>query len=277
MNRQDIPRISGFALALLKKYPYGSVHSVFRSSINIELAGNLVHINVTTQPLCSFGMAVSEAVLTALLTNCRAGDIVVCGAEIITVYASSICTIPLGVCTAVDLSLPKSHPPAAEIKNSRLFDSLCKFPFEAECGLVKADRTAQFIALLAQNDTRHFDAAATYFLGRGKGLTPAGDDFLWGYSLARIWLGKESGWITVYDGLDWQRTTAVSHAYYRALRAGFINEDWLLLCKQGFDKDINRAAEAALAQILKTGHTSGVDTLFGFVTGIYSIILKEVK
>ena len=100
--------------------------------------------------------------------------------------------------------------------------------------------------------------------GRGKGLTPAGDDILLGYALIE-YLHKKS--IKLIYG---NYTTDISKQYFDAFNRGYVNEYMFDL----FSKDV----EEAVLNITKIGHTSGYDLLFGIFLGIKKYRkMEEIK
>ncbi len=101
--------------------------------------------------------------------------------------------------------------------------------------------------------------------GRGQGLTPAGDDFLMGWML-RTWLDRSDA-AKVCSRLAEAaapHTTTLSAAMLRAAARGECNTGWhtlLFTLAEGRAEDLAPAVE----RVLTHGHTSGADTLAGFL------------
>ncbi len=110
-------------------------------------------------------------------------------------------------------------------------------------------------------------AGAKALAGLGAGLTPAGDDFVVGVMLA-AWAGLYgSGAEALCQPIaeaatPW--TTTLSAAFLRAAARGECMAQWhvlfeVLLCSEA------QATRAALRALMAIGHTSGADTLAGFL------------
>jgi hypothetical protein len=108
------------------------------------------------------------------------------------------------------------------------------------------------------------------FLGTGRGLTPAGDDFIEGLLLAvnrwREIMGQDGDW----DGLN-QKVTDLAKKRTTTLSANLI--EWA--CRGQADDRLVKVLDAILTggipvedctkMILSIGHSSGVDALVGVV------------
>lgn len=106
--------------------------------------------------------------------------------------------------------------------------------------------------------------------GLGLGLTPAGDDFLIGSILA-LWAclaqdeAEHIGMALAEEAAP--RTNSLSAAWLRASARGEAAEHWHLLFSALAAGNVNKLHKAARA-ILPTGHTSGADSLGGFVATV---------
>lgn len=115
----------------------------------------------------------------------------------------------------------------------------------------------------------HADEVAAWLIGRGPGLTPAGDDFLMGWLYA-LWAGglgtRDEGQspVTSLPSLL-HRTTTLSAAYLQAASKGEAAETWHTLVEVLNQPVVEERLTAAAQAILATGHTSGADALAGFV------------
>ena len=110
-----------------------------------------------------------------------------------------------------------------------------------------------------------------FYIGRGQGLTPSGDDFLVGMycvsfcdeSIPNMMSSLSN---TQFEGL----TTSISLAYLNAARKGYFNPDLIKL----LSCDTRMEFESLLKSILNIGHSSGMDTLEGILFGL-KMIQKE--
>ena len=98
-------------------------------------------------------------------------------------------------------------------------------------------------------------------LGRGPGLTPAGDDALAGAVLVEVALGRPP---LLADAVRsrWGTTTAVSRALLSAACAGYAAPQVVALVDAAVAGD-DAGVAASLPAVLAIGHTSGHDLVSG--------------
>jgi hypothetical protein len=113
--------------------------------------------------------------------------------------------------------------------------------------------------------TTLLQAGVTRLAGLGGGLTPAGDDFLVGVML-RAWLEHPTPQLLCSAMLEaaGPHTTTLSAAFLRATARGECSAAWqhiLSSLASGEESEFGSAARC----ILSHGHTSGADTLAGFL------------
>jgi len=112
-----------------------------------------------------------------------------------------------------------------------------------------------------------------YFIGRGQGLTPSGDDFLVGIMAVEHLLGRAGSGVSQairkisreLPGL----TTQVSANYYYNASEGFFSTvilDMLAALLNEPEFDFEECAEA----LLNVGSRSGIDTYYGLLFAILS-------
>lgn len=118
---------------------------------------------------------------------------------------------------------------------------------------------------------------AYYFVGRGSGLTPSGDDLLCGICLAIT--RYRSNWMFTEDYAVWmdeihqimkQRTTSLSQALFSATMQGLADERLI----RSIDALMNNQHVEEVIQPVSTwGSSSGFDTLAGAMLAIHSLEL----
>lgn len=263
---------SNYLESLLEGRKTGFVHSMFSSSLNIALDGELVHISPAGGPLSSFGVAVQRTKLLEILSLCSVGDIAVYKPEKLVLYTSvgQPVTLHLGRLPQMNLRLRALDLALRDIRGSQVFRVLSEIDFQMLIGIPMGGDTEKYIKALTGESSCPDCEILAYFTGRGKGLTPAGDDILFGYTLAQAMFGQRFGWIKSYTHNDWHKTTDISRAYAKALANGYAGREWLALAglaQRGRRGEI----EDTVAYIQAFGHTSGNDALFGFYLGILSI------
>lgn len=262
-------RRSALLSARLERRALGSVHSKFRTSLNVRLAGDLLYVGSLRQPLCCFGVALAEAQLQRLLASCAPGDLVACKDGALVFYGTeNILRISLLRLRETELRIPRcasdARPAAGEV-----YLQLARTNHLERIGLVADGALEEACRLLLQAKTpRAYAPALRFFIGRGRGLTPAGDDILLGCGAALTARGREAPFLVALKAaLRATQTTDVSLAYYRALFAGHANEDFVRLAAILQESD-PAEAKRRIEAVRRLGHTSGSDTLFGFYLGL---------
>ena len=119
---------------------------------------------------------------------------------------------------------------------------------------------------LACGDTTAIFDGAAHMAGLGTGLTPSGDDFLCGVMtmLRATWQSPENAAFAILAAAP-GRTTTLSHAFMTAAAHGHVSEAWkdLLLCCER--RNLHNNLQQSLDAVLAHGHSSGADTLAGFI------------
>jgi hypothetical protein len=109
-----------------------------------------------------------------------------------------------------------------------------------------------------------FIEGALGLLGRGEGLTPSGDDCLVGalavaHRFARSWLDAHPEIESVVGAASATATNTIAREFVTHALAGQFGESLIDLMSARSAQDIDRA----VTHLLRTGATSGVDTLHG--------------
>lgn len=262
--------VSSYVLAQDLEGARGNVHSTFHSSMNVQADGFLLHISSIADPLSCLGIAIPEAEMGTLLGAARRGDLAFFGKGVLRIYTRmGVTRIAYGDFEPVDTAIPPLGDDwCAEV----LRNAIAPIDFREEMGLPPSQDLARALrdlscASLGVGDVESVRAAARFLVGRGLGLTPSGDDLLAGYGTA-LWARSRNGLLAVLrmDGLS-SGTTDVSAAYLRAMAEGHANTGFidLLRALRAEDGDLCRRA---VAEIRSVGHTSGHDSLLGFIVGM---------
>ena len=123
----------------------------------------------------------------------------------------------------------------------------------------------QLIEALKAQDAAAIRASSQRLAGLGPGLTPAGDDMLMGTMYA-AWLCLPAAdcrpLVTRIGTTAAPRTTTLSAAWLQAAMRGEVTALWLAFLQSFIKK--GGPWTASLSQILETGHSSGVDAIYGF-------------
>jgi hypothetical protein len=117
-----------------------------------------------------------------------------------------------------------------------------------------------------------FISAIRDLAGLGLGLTPSGDDFLIGSMFALLLEGRSSSWETIYliAKEAAPRTTSLSKTWLQAAAKGQAGMIWHWLFVAIKEGQMEKAAEYS-SLIANVGHTSGSDSLTGFILTLKSL------
>ena len=253
----------------------GRVRQVFRTSFNIELAGALVHVGSDEAPLSCLGMRLPAGDVRAAAAGLRPGDVATVRNGRLRVYArTGVLAVDPAALDEVDCTLPGPVAASGIRLVSNLLDGCdlqrrCGLPQgrEAACALEALCRRACGPDTVRGGADRCLDDAVAWFLGRGAGLTPAGDDVLIGFGIGLHLRGAAARFDRALARCDLARTAPVSAAYLAAYRVGFANPVARELTR-AVERDSAGDAAAAIEAVLGIGHTSGADTLLGLACAL---------
>ena len=263
----------------IKKHSVGKVHSKFKNGLNVQFGDYLIYISSIDAPLSAFGLNIKEEVLRKLLNSVNIQDIVVSKGDKLLFYSTyEIITVDYTNIEEIDLKLPKINCSIDEIANTKLYSYLKKVNFKEVIGIELNDVTYKYLDLLLSSDKEDFminSMIIRYFTGRGKGLTPSGDDILTGFTLALMTFGRFYNWTrAIRSEVTTKATTMISTAYLNALLEGYASENFMQLITLIDENDVD-IIEKVIKKVQSYGHTSGNDTLFGFFLGLKFLINKE--
>lgn len=256
----------------LKKYSLGKVHSKFNNGLNIQFGDSLIYISCIGTPLSAFGLNIEEEKLKQILNSTKINDIVINkGDKLIFYTIYEIISVDYKDVEEVDLKLPKIKCSISEVPNTKLYNYLGNIKFEKVIGIELDDITRKYADLLLSSNKSDLNINSViirFFSGRGKGLTPSGDDILTGFTIALMMFDKSIDWMKSLElEINTKTTTMISVAYLKALLEGYASEYFIQLVRLIDNEDIN-AIEEAIIKVQSFGHTSGNDTLFGFFLGL---------
>jgi hypothetical protein len=260
----------------LKHQSLGKVHSKFKKGLNVQFSDILIYISCVGAPLSAFGLNIEEKRLKQILDSTRIDDIVAnTGDKLVFYSVNEIISIDLKNVDQVDLTLPKIRCSRRELPYTRLYNYLANIKFEQFIGVELDEITCKYVDLLLSSSKIDLDINSIiirFFCGRGKGLTPSGDDILTGFTLALIIFDKFDNWIKALKLIVTRKqTTEISMAYLRALIEGYASEYFVQLV-QLLDEEDKDVIEETIEKVQSFGHTSGNDTLFGFFLGLKFLI-----
>lgn len=260
--------VASYALSHPLDYAAGNVHSVFETSLNVRVGDTLLHIGPQSKGLSCLGVALDDGDVAELVSQARPGDIAVASNEVLRIYTrSGVASISARMLKPMSTAL---SPFAGTLDIELLGEQLEQLDLVSKLGIALDERFLRTCSTLARDDASadELDGCVAYLIGRGLGLTPSGDDVLVGYGVGRHLTGRAHPFVDVLEArLSTASTTDVSLAYLRAISCGHANLAYIDLAEAAAAHDSERVAHA-LGILLKVGHTSGADGLFGFALGI---------
>ncbi len=219
--------------------------------------------------LSSFGMNLSEDLMTQVLENCEVGDLVTIKPHEFRAYGrKKEVLIDLTHMKKICLEMPKGS--AEKMVSSKVLDRLAKINYQDKIGFQLTPKTKKIIKFLERstlNDITANEEAMRHLIGRGIGLTPSGDDFLMGFTMVLMSIDMGKLWTRQLQGAVDNRTTDISIAYYRALLDFTVSSPYMDLLEGIFSSD-DMLLDESIERIKGYGHTSGYDSLYGIYTGI---------
>lgn len=278
MNFQTCPitATSEYAAAFLEGHPmHGTVHSVYRKTINLSLEGELLALQAARSPL-------SPISLITGLSGGEMADLELCpGAPVLVQERSVLLSgtyrfdlktasrknlkLSAGLTEKECAQLQKNIHSALEKREAGSFELLFtdtkraeEIPFLSIAG----KRFRETVLFLEKNCWESGADALRRLIGLGLGLTPGGDDFLCGVLAGLIFAGK------------------TAHPFFRALcmqidrhltDTNDISAAFLVCAlKSQFSLAVNRLPQLSspdkiLSVFCEIGHSSGTDTLCGIL------------
>lgn len=271
---------SNFVCLSLKNHSVGKVHSKFNHGLNVQFDDSLIYIGCMGTALSAFGLNIEEEKLKYILCSASVDDMVVNKGDRLVFYSvCGVANIYYKDAEEVNLKLPGVKCSIKDIPGTRLYKYLESIELQEFTGITPDEETGRYIDLLLNSDKTDLDVNSSivkFFAGRGKGLTPSGDDILLGFTLALMVFGRFDTWIkTLKSGVTKNSTTVISVAYTSALLQGYASEYFIRLVKliDGAETDV---MEKTIREVRSFGHTSGNDTLFGFLLGL-KFLTKQRK
>lgn len=271
-------RCSNYLFTHPQKIHSGVIHSIFEHSFNIKFQEVLLHIGDNQHSLSCLGVQIPHHLLNDILIDIEIADLVIWKDNLISIYTrENIYQIDLKSMELVDLKM--IHPPYDHLNKSLFYQQMLNEDFSKKIGIHSDEAFQDYISLLiCFYDKEHSDElkkAVNYLIGRGKGLTPSGDDILIGFLSCLKFLQRDEYVSTILNEvLD--KTTAISQAYIKSLIHGYVNEDFKYFLSLHQSEDLNSIVKAK-ETVEKMGHTSGYDTLYGFQLGLSQIKKGESK
>ncbi|MFL1674837.1 DUF2877 domain-containing protein [Paenibacillus dendritiformis] len=286
--------------ALLAQRPAGRVHSIFENGINLAMGDALIFVGTTKNGRLPFGIHMGQDSVSRLRRHVRRDDTVVAGGADTLRFLHPGGPLTLDLAQAVpfqyEIRSERYHcfrdlfhvneflktclawgvPTGLDVEWDRFLANEYR-PDEPQYAVVR--QAEQLLDGLLSGEVQAVEAPLRYFLGRGPGLTPSGDDFLVGVLAVHKLTGAfHPACVAVLRHMVEREaiTTDVSRAYLlHALQGRFSDKVTRVMNAMVMEdmKDIENAAPLndILEQMLQTGHSSGIDTAFGIASAIMAL------
>lgn len=271
--------ISDYLLPLDKWGKIGKVHSIFEHSFNIQVEGHLINIANYHEYLSSFGIFLSEAEFEQIFPIIQKDSLVKIRKNQLTFFGFQ------GIHTLTTCDLQTVSLKVTPIKIERQQLKGIKKILEAEklvskIGLSMDEKLQEVIQSLTDDtlDPIDWEGLLNFLIGRGKGLTPSGDDLIVAYlSTLKMFGDSRAEELSSALTKHLTATTDISRAYIETSREGYVNSIFYKLFLDIKNSSKLETINVDLRRLMKIGHTSGKDLSFGFLLGIQTILNKKDK
>ena len=270
MTDSCVDQISSYIYPVDKFGQIGRVHSIFAHSLNIQVGLRLINISCFDNYLSCFGINISEKNLKSVIQSVTENNIVKFLDNNIVFYTQDgIKRIDVKNFNIVELKIkPLNYFPEKGLKKTLEVLNNCKV--DQRIGIPNNTLLKKFSDEMTTFKDFNAEQIVTWLLGRGKGLTPSGDDILCGYIFVLLLVDKANTYLSslvkqIRNNL--KLTTDVSKAYLICATQGYVNSKVYQLYKS-FKNHNFKDIDSELNSILEIGHTSGKDLSYGIKLGI---------
>lgn len=277
---------------LLHADEIGYVHSIFQNGWNIRMGDGLIFIGGMKNGQLPFGIHLDDEQVPQLIALLHKGDAVLYDRVMSSLFFSSFC---------IKLDRPRAYDSTiglAEVQPEALLSSLGVFASEigayhrltgtgiqvdhfTECILSRSyascsdheHKAIQLMNSVQMQSLSLIDETLRYWMGRGNGLTPSGDDMLTGMLAvdAIIVICSDRFQLHLSELIEREAlTTDISREYLRyALKGQFssVVSNVLHALVLGDTGNLMKRTR----ELLSVGHSSGLDTAFGILLGMLTI------
>ena len=288
-------------ILILEKEKKGKLHSIFETSINLKFGERLINISCNQTVMPPFGVQVSEYGMKKIAEDIESSEeIIFNSTEKNLLFKNIDLKLNLQGKIYSNKIFPVSIDKKTAEKNIKeILNYFLGNNYKNGFGIINKEFVKVITdvgnsilseeVLIKINNIRK-DAEAgkaeiknySYFLGRGEGLTPGGDDFIVGIMAAMNFFNyKKAGKLKKELMQDiYLKTTDISaeYIYYGTLSCFSLNITEFcekLLFDNIDSEEKKKSLYKSYENLIKNGHTSGVDTLMGIL--LYSTaVLKTV-
>lgn len=268
--------ISEYLIPLERFGKIGKVHSCFDHSFNLAVGEQLINIGSYRDYLSSFGIFLPESLFMEVRPYAKIGNVVKLSNHMFRFYDSSG-VFELSLMKRRTVAL-KTEPVRVEKENLlKVIRILEKEQLLKNIGLVPSEKEFEICDQLVNDASPDWSAITTHLIGRGKGLTPSGDDLLVAYLFVMniLWQERAQKLASALD--QTLSTTDVSSNYLKTCIEGYVSSPIYNLYTVMKQQPTSQSLETAIKQILQIGHTSGKDMGLGLLLGLKAIVNKAIR
>lgn len=282
----------------------GSVHSIFNRSFNIMVNDRMIHMGASENGMAPFGIGIDQLDAQMLIRKLRLGQTVQWNTRSQALHFMSGDVVSLRSATVTDHLLPAYSFDQTILQKNFTYLAATLSSDEWQTGIVQTNAEKQLLIdylknkystspnhpVLAEfqklyrligNQNKEAVPIFNYWIGRGTGLTPSGDDILTG--LCAVFTGFAQSHLHWMEQLDLyvknygnERTTAVSVAYLSSATRHMFHSQ-LIRVIEGLLQPDEQLLSVALEDMQKMGHTSGTDTLIGILAGTGAVLSEGLN
>ena len=274
---------------IFEKEHIGKLHSKFETSINLKFGNRLVNISSNQTVMPPFGIQVSSKSIKEIISLIEEDEVITFNKKenlllfekenlqlklLEKKYTPKITPLKIdkknakkNIMKIIDYVLENNLENGFRVQNKEFINII--FGNEKS----NSELCKRFQSLKEQIKSHNMDIQDyRYFLGRGEGLTPSGDDFLIGI-MAVMAFNNDKLLEVLGDKLlvDIEKmTTDISCEYLYYARFNNFSLNIIKFCKKLFTykydeiKNQNELYSSYL-RLIENGHTSGIDTLLGIL------------
>lgn len=276
---------------LLSEHPEGFVHSIFQNGVNIRMGGRLFFIGTKKNGELPFGIHLSDEDVHSFVKVMEQESLVRWQADSQElIFEVGSLAVSLAEAAPFHWELSYRELEAENVTNNlvMLLSILVEKPMETGLGTdiegfvanylegkLPASETGrqlkELVAVLLSSDQKKLEQSLRFFLGRGQGLTPSGDDHLVGILAVHTAAGLISS--EAHQTLrrlvaEENLTTDVGREYLLYALDGRFSSTVVKAVSALTEKTDIYTLEPVIEDLLDMGHSSGIDTVFGMLLGL---------
>ena len=270
--------ISEYLVPLQQFGGNGVIHSVFDHSFNIKVKDQLINIAHFHEYVSSFGIDLPDQLFHEISPLIQLDNRVKLSEEALMIYS----VIGIKKIAFTPKVIYPLNVYSLGIKKKQLIvlkEVLDKKNLHTQIGLPLNEQAQLLFSKMCQQNKKwtqeEWQEVVNYFIGRGKGLTPSGDDILMAYQLLLSAVADPRGAeLLATLGKTTLSTTDISLAYLKSAAKGYGNSlVYDLLSDIAHDQ--YEQLEQQVDRIMKIGHSSGKDLSFGMWLALQALEIAE--